>query len=160
MTRFSTRRGFVISVGIAAALLALSAVAFAGGRPMSTDLSGAEEVDAAGNPGAGDPDATGTANLTLNAGRERVCYELAWQNVEGTVHSAHIHEAPAGRNGGIVVSLFTNQSFPGTGSASGCDEGDATREEIRRILTNPAGFYVNVHSTVFPAGAIRGQLGD
>ena len=143
-----------IGVSIAAVLAITTAVAFAGGRPLATSLSGAEEV----TPFVGDPDGTGTAELTLNSGREEVCYELTWQNLDGTVQRAHIHEAPAGSNGGITVSLFEAQSFPGTGSATGCDLGDATRDEIRRILNDPSGFYVNIHDTVRPGGAIRGQL--
>lgn len=76
----------------------------------------------------------------------------------GTVQHAHIHEAGAGKNGPVVVTLFMNQAFSGTGSATGCDRNDSTRAEVRRILNNPAGFYVNVHDSVRPAGAIRGQL--
>lgn len=148
------RRSMVLFGVIGMLLLAVAATALAGGRPLSTTLSGAEEVPM----GVGDPDGTGTADLTLNAGQEEVCYELTWQNLDGIVQNAHIHEAPAGSNGDIVVSLFLNQFFPGTGSASGCDVGDATRAEIRRILNDPSGFYVNIHDTVRPAGAIRGQL--
>jgi hypothetical protein len=134
----------------------MGGVALAGGRPLFTTLSGAEEVPT----GVGDPDGSGTAELALNAGQEEVCYELTWANLDGVVQRAHIHEAPSGVNGDIVVSLFEGQSFAGTGNASGCDLGDATRDEIRRILTDPSGFYVNIHDSVRPAGAIRGQLGD
>jgi hypothetical protein len=144
----------LVSIGVA--LLALPTVTMAGGRPMSTDLSGAEEVPA----GVGDPDGTGTADLRINPGQEQVCFELTWQNLDGVVQRAHIHEAPAGVNGSIVVSLFEGESFSGTGSASGCDLGDATREEIKRIFKNPSGFYVNIHDSVRLGGAIRGQLGD
>ena len=145
-----------VLVGIGVALLALSTIAVAGGRPMSTDLSGAEEVPA----GVGDPDGTGTADLRLNSGQEEVCFELTWQNLDGVVQRAHIHEAPAGVNGPIVVSLLEGQSFSGTGRASGCDLGDATRAVIKRIFKNPSGFYVNIHDSVRTGGAIRGQLGD
>lgn len=148
------RRNMFVIGSIALLLVASATIASADGRPLTAGLSGTEEVPA----GAGDPDGTGTAALTLNAGREQVCYELTWQNLDGTVQRAHVHEAPAGANGGIVVSLFEGESFPGTGSASGCDLGDATRAEIRRILTDPSGFYVNIHDSVRPAGAIRGQL--
>lgn len=148
------RKRTVMVVFIATAISIATAAAWAAGRPLSTTLTGAQEVPT----GVGDPDGTGTADLTLNAGQEDVCYTLTWQNLDGTVQNAHIHEAPAGSNGGVVVSLFLNQSFPGTGSASGCDTGDATRDEIRRILEDPSGFYVNIHDTVRPLGAIRGQL--
>ncbi len=148
------RKVLLVGVSIGALLVVTIAVAAAGGRPLSTTLSGAEEVPS----GVGDPDGTGTADLVLNAGHEEVCYELTWENLDGTVQRAHIHEAPAGVNGGITVSLFEAQSFPGTGSASGCDLGDATRDEIQRILNDPSGFYVNIHDSVRPAGAIRGQL--
>ena len=148
------RRSMLVVLTIGVVLLVTTAIALAGGKRLATNLTGAEEVPA----GVGDPDGTGTAELTLSAGQESVCYDLTWQNLDGAVQRAHIHEAPAGVNGGIVVSLFEAQSFPGTGSASGCDLGDATRDEIRRILTDPSGFYVNIHDTVRAGGAIRGQL--
>lgn len=148
------RRNMFVIGSISLLLVASATIVSAGGRPLATSLSGAQEVPS----GTGDPDGTGTAKLTLNAGQERVCYELTWQNLDGIVQRAHIHEAPAGANGGIVVSLFEGESFPGTGSATGCDLGDATRAEIRRILTDPSGFYVNIHDSVRLAGAIRGQL--
>ena len=148
------RRSLIVLGFIGAVLVATTAIGLADGRPLATTLTGAQEVPA----GVGDPNGTGTAELTLNAGQEDVCYELTWQNLDGTVQRAHIHEAPSGVNGPIVVTLFDGQSFAGTGSASGCDLGDATRDEIRRILKDPSGFYVNIHDTVRPGGAIRGQL--
>ncbi len=57
-----------------------------------------------------------------------------------------------------MVPLFVDQSFPGTGTASGC-LGGVDEELIKAIRQDPAAYYVNIHSTVFPAGAIRGQLG-
>ena len=60
--------------------LAMSAPAYAGGRPFSTVLTGAAEV-----PGPGDLDATGSASLTLTQGQGEVCFELSWAGIDGTV---------------------------------------------------------------------------
>lgn len=121
------------------------------GRPFATTLTGAAEVPAA------DPDASGSASIFLNQGLGAVCFDLSWENIDGTVFAAHIHFAPAGANGGIVVPLFAG-SFGGTDSVSGCVEG-VDRDLIKAIRQNPSAYYVNVHSTIFPGGAIRGQLG-
>ena len=49
--------------------------------------------------------------------------------------------------------------FAGTDETSGCVEG-VDRDLIKAIRQDPSAYYVNIHSTVFPAGAVRGQLGD
>jgi hypothetical protein len=43
------------------------------------------------------------------------------------------------------------------GTTEGCTS-DVAAADIQMVLDNPAGFYVNLHTTDFPAGAIRGQL--
>ena len=53
----------------------------------------------------------------------------------------------------MVVTLITPDA---DGSVEGCVS--APRALIKQILKNPAGYYVNVHTSDFPAGAIRGQL--
>ena len=117
-----------------------------GGRPLSTTLSGAEEV-----PGPGDPDGTGTAVITLNHGQGEVCFELTASNIAAATAS-HIHVAPAGVAGPVVVPLAP----PTSGSSSGCISVD--RELIKAIMQTPSEYYVNVHNAAFPGGAIRGQL--
>jgi hypothetical protein len=134
------------------ALLAIGAPAYGEGRPFATTLTGAAEV-----PGPGDPDASGTAFITLNQGQGEVCFDLSWARIDGTVTAAHIHVGPATVAGDVVVPLFAG-SFAGTDTASGCVSG-VSEELIKAIRQNPENYYVNVHSDVFPAGAIRGQLG-
>lgn len=119
-----------------------------GGRKFFTNLDGASEV-----PGPGDPDGSGTALITLNHGQGTVCFEL---NVEGIdpATAAHIHKAPAGVAGDVVVPL----AAPADGSSSGCVQ-DVDRALIKDIIQNPDDYYVNVHNPAFGAGALRGQLG-
>lgn len=144
----------VLIAGLAVALAVVGvAAADSGGRPLSTTLTGAEEA-----PGPGDPDATGQADLRLTQGQERVCFDVSWADVDGEVFAGHIHVAPVGAPGPIVVTLFTG-SFAGTDAASGCVQG-VDRDLIKAIRKDPAAYYVNVHSTPdFPGGAVRGQLG-
>jgi CHRD domain len=144
----------VFAAGLVA-VLALAGVAAAddGGRPFSTALTGAAEA-----PGPGDPNATGQADLTLNQGQNEVCFDISWADIDGEVFAGHIHVAPAGSPGPIVVTLFTG-SFAGTDAVSGCVE-DVDADLIKAIRHDPAGYYVNVHSRPnFPGGAVRGQLG-
>lgn len=70
---------------------------------------------------------------------------------------AHIHEAPAGTNGDIVVQLEPPLLTGDSGQSSGCIT-DADEAVVDRIRNNPLGFYVNVHNAAYPAGAVRGQL--
>lgn len=135
-----------------AVLLPAGVVAADAGRPFATTLTGAAEIPPA------DPDASGSAAILLNQGLGTVCFALSWENVDGTVFAAHIHVAPAGVNGPIVVPLFAG-SFAGTDSVSGCVE-NIDRDLIKAIRQDPSAYYVNVHSMPsFPGGAIRGQLG-
>ena len=121
-----------------------------GGKTYTIALSGANEVNAQGVPNQGDPDGSGTATIFINPGQKRVCYEITLTNVEG-VTAAHIHEAPAGRNGPVEIGLFMNG-----GPLTGC--ADATSRQLAQIIAKPSNYYVNVHSTSKPAGAVRGQL--
>ena len=116
-----------------------------GGRPFVIALTGSAEVT------PGDPDGSGTARLTFNPGQEQVCYELTVSGIAPAT-AAHIHEAPAGSAGPVVVGL----TAPTNGTSSGCVTLD--REEIKEIMRDPSLYYVNVHNAPYPNGALRGQL--
>jgi len=119
---------------------------------LSATLSGSQEVDDQGTPGVGDPNGTGTATITVTLPTS-VCWNIAVQNVTTPAIAAHIHEAPAGQNGEIVVPLAAPDL---NGSSVGCTMADEAL--VERLVGNAAGFYVNVHTSDFPAGAVRGQL--
>ena len=114
------------------------------------------DVRCRGGTRPGDANATGQADLKLNQGKKRICFELSWEDIDGTVVAAHIHEAPPGEPGPIVVPLFEG-TFAGTDEVSDCV--DVDKSLIKDIRKHPDDYYVNVHSTPgFEAGAVRGQL--
>ena len=121
-----------------------------------TVLLGGNEVSAdTGAANAGDPDGGGTATLLINDTDATLCYAILVAGID-TPTAAHIHEAPAGINGAIVVPLDPPESGD-PGQSSNCVT-DADAAVVDRIRQNPLGFYVNVHSAAYPAGALRGQL--
>ena len=120
-----------------------------GGTPFFATLTPQAECNALGTCGLGQPGAAGTTALRLNSGQEEICFKTETTGLTAPVVGAHIHRAPAGRSGPIVVPLT-----PSVGE--GCVF--APRELIKEIRQNPENFYVNVHTATFPAGAVRGQL--
>lgn len=117
-----------------------------GGRAFPVALTGEAESQ------AGDPVATGTATIRARAGQGQVCYRLSADNLPRAT-AAHIHKGEAGAAGNVVVALKTPN---GAGKSAGCVA--VPRPLVAAILASPAGYYVNVHTAEFPAGAIRGQL--
>jgi hypothetical protein len=118
--------------------------------------------------------ASGRAQLTEDG---KVEFHFSVDNpARETFVAAHIHEAPVGVSGGIVVGFFGGPTRPGstpisdehfelTGTAEGVDflnlpdpAGQAAL--LERIRTNPENFYLNLHTTDDPPGATRGQLGS
>lgn len=140
------RRLLILVAGAVALASSFSLATAAGGRTFTTEMSGAEEA-----PGPGDPDGSGTAVITINRGQGQVCYELTVDNIAPAT-AAHIHRAPEGVAGPVVVPL----GAPASGSSSGCVAVD--KDLAKEIAKNPAAFYVNVHNAEFPPGAVRGQL--
>jgi hypothetical protein len=122
--------------------------------PLFAHLLGGNEVDSTtGAANAGDPAGFGSATVILK-GATTLCFAILMSNLE-TPTAAHIHEAPAGVNGGVDVTL----SVPATGNpgaASGCITVDSAK--VTDIRNNPSKHYINIHTTGFPGGAIRGQL--
>lgn len=127
-----------------------------GGRKFTTTLSGANECNAAGTCNLGDPDGTGTATIEVNVGQQRVCWQITTANI-GTITRGHIHKGPAGGAGGIVVGFFEATAVDLDGCTSTTQPVD--RALLMDIIQQPQDYYVNVHTSDFPGGAIRGQLG-
>ena len=144
------RHRLTISIGATVAAPALAGTAVAAGTcfgvKRSATLTGATEIP------AGDSDGSGRAVIGLNVSEGLVCWSMTVKGI-AVATASHIHKAPAGSSGPVVVTLGT----PASGAAKGCTS--AARSLIRDIRANPGEYYVNVHNKDFPAGAVRGQLG-
>ena len=147
------RNGPKASLPLAVALamvasLALASVVAAAESTLTADLAGVTEGE---NPG--DPDGSGSATITLDPDTGEVCWDMTAEGI-GAVTQSHIHTGAEGVSGGVLVPLDVD-GFDGT--TEGCTS-DVAAADIQMVLDDPAGFYVNLHTADFPAGAIRGQL--
>ncbi len=123
--------------------------------PRFAVLNGGHEVGANGEAAAGDLNGYGGATVVVRG--RRVCWGVSWANLSRVV-AAHIHRGSAGENGPVLVDFNIRSAglSGGTGSTSGC--ATVSRSLANNIKNNSGNFYVNVHTSQFPPGAIRGQL--
>ena len=146
------RRGLMATIVGAIAIALVIAVpggALAAGNTVKAKLSGKDEV-----PGPGDDDGSGDAQLTLKKKKKQVCFNISFADIQNPV-AGHIHQGTKKLAGPIVVTLFENAAGAPS-PVSGCV--GAKKKLIKQIKNDPNGFYVNLHTADFPAGAIRGQL--
>ena len=140
-----------------AAVAALAAVAVLG----ATSVAAGQEtkttkVKAALNIGQETPrprgtkvGASGLFTGTLNG--TTLTWRLTWKQLTGPATAAHIHIAPRGKPGPVIVPLCGP-------SCTSPETGTATLTTAQVTLLRRAGLYVNVHTTRNPGGEIRGQL--
>jgi CHRD domain len=138
-------------------------------------LSGFREVPSISSPASGHFEAV----IDRKAGT--ITYELSYTGLTGEVQQAHIHVGQRSVNGGVSVFLCQTEASPDpTGLAPQCPrrgrvtgmaqsanmiggpivaqgvEPGQFNELLRAIRSGVA--YVNVHSSAFPGGEVRGQL--
>jgi hypothetical protein len=147
----TTVRFVPVSIALLVAAMAMALVLAA---PVSADaslaatLTGAEEV-----PGPGDAGGSGTAAVGITTASGEICVTLEWTISDGTASAAHIHQAPDGTAGPVVLPLFT------TPDDNGFFQDCFTDMTLAPLLeATPANYYVNIHSATYPDGAVRGQL--
>ena len=84
-----------------------------------------------------------------------------------TITAMHIHKAPAGVAGGIVIPVPLTRFDDATGVGSiptrqvqfsNTDTSTAVLDAVNGMLADPSQYYFNVHTADSPAGAMRGQM--
>lgn len=147
----------IIAVSLAVLAMATPAASQSLQRTFVVQLTATEQVPLCVAADASDRGVALFRIVDMEAGI--VEYRVIASDLPGTLAGApgiHIHgPAPAGQNAGIVQALDL------TGAEVGViAEGTFSNPElVAAALENPELFYVNVHTTACPGGAIRGQLG-
>ncbi len=121
--------------------------------------------------------ATGEFRATLNSSGTEIAYELVYSRLSTPVLFAHIHFGQPGVNGGVMTFLCGGGNSPACPPGNGTAEAKVTGVLRAASVVGPAGqgipagdfakaiaairtgaAYVNVHSSNFPGGEIRGQV--
>jgi len=152
MTVSSTIRT-VVSMLVAAAALALTGCETMNSAWDSTKsvftgdnvkLSGSEEVPPVTTS------ASGSGTITVKDDKT-VSGSVKTSGVAGSM--AHIHIAPAGRNGPVIITLAKGSDGNTWSVPAGAKLTDAQYDAYKA-----GGLYVNVHSAANKGGEVRGQL--
>jgi CHRD domain-containing protein len=107
-------------------------------------------------------DVTRDASGAITAATGTFYFQLTGYPAGTTLVGAHIHPAPAGVNGPVVISTgltTANTVTVSNGTGEFTFRGVFSDPAIvQQIINNPAAFYFNVHSPTNPGGFSRGQL--
>jgi hypothetical protein len=111
--------------------------------------------------------ASGFATFTYDTANDVFHYNLSWTDLTTPATAAHLHLAPVGVPGPIILPIApipstTSGSIVGglLTAADIVNQGTTGLTTIAQIAAQiqAGNVYVNVHDSEFPAGEIRGQL--
>ncbi|MBT8089318.1 MAG: CHRD domain-containing protein [Gammaproteobacteria bacterium] len=116
---------------------------------LSAVIDGAQANAGAGTGSLG----SGAATMTLDTDTNEFAWFIAWQNLSAPVTVAHFHgPALPNQNAGVQVDFLT--IAPGNPSFGSTTINNAQAADLLAGL-----WYINIHTTLFPGGEIRGQVG-
>ena len=154
----------IVTIGILSVVLlgsSFSTINLVGGQAeekFTASLSGKDEVPPNESPSTG--------FVWVRIANDKIGYEVNVTDID-KVNAAHIHLGEAGKNGPVVLTLFkggpteqTNGTLGESNVPASNLEGPLEGKGIADLVTamKDGTTYVNVHSTDFPDGEIRGQL--
>ena len=149
------------------ATMGAAGLAFAGDQKFEAKLSGAQEVSAVDTP------AMGKLKAEFDKAFTEVKIDLEISNLVGTIAGAHLHCARPGANGSVAFGLMNPGplSFDGKRISGTLTNADFVGADCVPFVGRPVSnivalafamrdglVYMNVHSSVYPGGEIRGQL--
>ncbi|MES2436756.1 MAG: CHRD domain-containing protein [Patescibacteria group bacterium] len=130
----------------------------------SANLSGGMEVPPVTTQGMG------TSEFHVSGDERTIHYKLGVHNLSSPVTGAHLHCAPMGQNGPVVVPLAnpmgstTHMMSEGmitesqiTAASAACSPNIRTASHLVQAMREGQ-MYVNVHTELHPSGEVRGQL--
>ncbi len=140
---------------------------------LSATLVGFEET-----PSIFSAQGKGTLDLDLNRNARTLSYKLTFSGLRAAVTQSHIHFGKRDVAGGVIVFLCGTATNPGPAGTPTCPQSGTVSGTITAanvIGPVPQGIsagdfdglvaalgsnsaYANVHSMMFPAGEIRGQI--
>lgn len=125
------------------ALAAVPAVTGAETRTFVAVLNGGQVVPTSNSP------AFGVGYFTYDRALKRLCYAISYGVLDGFETEAHLHDGKSGETDVVFYDL------PLTNPKLGC-VGPLSQKEERSLLRGRT--YVNIHTDVWVAGEIRGQV--
>ncbi len=170
-----------VVLGVVLLVAAATAVSGQGFRRIGAILNGFNEPPSISTVGSGE------FSAEIANDEASISWELSYDNLESAVQQAHIHFAQRDVNGGITVFLCSNLGngpvgtqpcppspatitgtitaadvsppIPATQAARNQGLGTGELAELVRAIREGS-TYANVHTTTFPGGEVRGQLGN
>ncbi len=125
----------------------------------TASLRGSEEVPPV------ETDASGTASAVLDEAGTTLTVTGSYTGLSSALapvggSAGHIHEAPRGENGPVVVplTLTPDEADPASGTFSGTAPIGEGEGQLALETLEANGYYINIHTENNPAGEIRGQI--
>ncbi|WP_404423964.1 fasciclin domain-containing protein [Nibricoccus sp. IMCC34717] len=136
---------------VAGLLLSLAPLSYAETFTFTAMLSGTSQVPSVTTP------ASGRALVMVDSETKQFTAYVTTAGIASAITMSHIHEAPAGQNGGVVANFGGAASY--VSAAQGFNAGKFTgtyNGDFAKLLSG--GAYVNIHTTTYGSGELRGQL--